>query len=108
MNSPKNSVIVKALAGTTASLEVTWDACPPDVSALGFHEEDGCYVRPIRDDEDRRELAHALIELGALFSVGPGWAPSDLLEYYRMQGKGIGPFKSISWSSPDSFVVETR
>jgi hypothetical protein len=108
MQLPDNAVIVHDLAGASARLEMTQGGPSGELAALGFQMEDGRHVRPIRHEQDRRTLAHALVGLGALFSVGPGWTPSDLLEYYRTQGEEIGTFKSISWTGPNAFLIETR
>lgn len=108
MKFPENAVIVLDIAGSKARLAVTLERVRADLEALGFHQDKGQFVRPVADDGDRRQLAHALVRLGAIFSVGPGWAPSELLEYYEKQGEKFGPYKLIAWTGPDSFDIRAH
>ena len=105
MKFPEDAVIVLDIAGSKARLAVTSEDVEADLGALGFRQDKDQFVRPVADDGDRRQLAHALVRLGAIFSVGPGWAPSELLEYYEKLGVKFGPYKLISWSGPDSFDI---
>jgi hypothetical protein len=108
MKFPENAIIVLDIAGNKARLAVTSDGAPADLNSLGFLQEKEQFVRPIADDGDRRQLVHALVRLGALFSVGPGWAPSELLEYYEKQGERFEPYSLISWSGPDLFSIRSH
>lgn len=108
MKFPENAIVVLDIAGSKARLAVTSDNLRADLEALGFIQDKDQFVRSIADDGDRRQLVHALVQLGAIFSVGPGWAPSELLEYYEKQGEKFDPYRLISWTGPDSFAIRSR
>lgn len=105
MKYPNDEVIVVDVAGNRARLVVTDDHRVEALQVLGFERQEDQFVRVIEDDDDRRALIHALIKLDAVFSVGPGWSPSELLQYYVKQGEKFGAYRMISWSGQDSYSI---
>jgi hypothetical protein len=108
MTYPKQSIVVLDIAGKHA--RVHCDAANTELRLLGdgFSKEGTLYVRPIRDDEDRKRLVLFLAGLGALFSGGKDWAPAELLAYYKEQGMQIGCYSVITWRSPNEFLIEMK
>lgn len=49
-----------------------------------------------------------LVEIGALFSYGHGWAPSQVMEYLKEKGKIDMPYKEISWRGLGDYVITER
>jgi hypothetical protein len=41
-----------------------------------------------------------LFDIGALFSYGHGWAPSQVMGYFKEKSKLDMPYKKIAWCGP--------
>ena len=76
LSDPENEIIVLDIAGGRALLRCGRRIAETQLSKMGFMREDGHLVRIINDPSDRANLVSALVEMGALFSAGPGWEPS--------------------------------
>ncbi|EGD03343.1 hypothetical protein B1M_16975 [Burkholderia sp. TJI49] len=73
---------------------------------LGFTPQADRWERAVADDDDRRALVAALIELGALFSAVRDWSPQALVEHYRELGVVRRAYRSIAWRGPGQYVIE--
>ena len=49
-----------------------------------------------------------LIEIGALFSYGHGWASSQVMGYLKEKGDIDVPYKEIAWGGPGDYVITER
>ena len=59
------------------------------------------------DDRDQQlKLFDTLRKNRIGFSVGPGWSPAELFEFYRDQGLLAGEYIRVSWRSPKDMRVE--
>lgn len=50
-------------------------------------------------------LIEKLAGMGALFSYGQGWAPSQVMDYLKEKGKVNFSYKEIMWRSPDNYEI---
>lgn len=79
-----------------------------DMNLLSSLEKLGFEIQRDRDNitgslesqsaEHKAQIFTALIDLGACFSFGPGWSPSEVVLYLRDLGLIKGKFKRVSWS----------
>jgi hypothetical protein len=69
---------------------------------IGFHRWlpglpfEAKYKRALGHDHMALVATH-LRDLGVAFSAGPGWSPSELLQFLRDEGYFAGPFTQIAW-----------
>ena len=85
--------------------------CGHDISILSMRSylEAGCsYCVNFKDGNDKITVLKKLIEMGALFSYGQGWAPSQVMDYLKERGEINMPYKEIVWNGPGDFVVRER
>ena len=105
MRVPENEILVLDIAGNCARLNCLKKGAEPILTRLGFTKNDAQMVRAILDVAEREELVRVLIEMGALFSGGPGWSPSELVARYREQGIIKTGYKSINWKTPEQYII---
>lgn len=99
------SVIVEDIAGNMAVVVAQDLAAENELLALGFSKSDGVFEKPVGAIDDRVTLVRQLIQLGAAFSAGRDWSPSECVEYLKDQGLVTQSFKTISWKGPGQFEV---
>lgn len=105
---PHDDIVVRDIAGAIALVTCTNSSKTKALIKMGF-VVGGCgFERAISDMDDRRAIVRQLILLDALFSDGRDWCPAALLEYFVEQNWVSLPYKTISWKSPESWVVTTR
>lgn len=73
--------------------------------ALGFSKKGNAYSINFDNEKEQLSLVEKLAGAGALFSYGHGWAPSELMEYLKDQGKIKFPYKIILWRSPGHYEI---
>jgi len=106
MRAPINETLVMDIAGRVA-LVVTKVAAVADVlTRLGFVRHSDRWERAVIDDDDRRALVTALVDLDVLFCAGHDWSPQALVEYYRETGVIRNEYRSIAWHGPDLYAIE--
>jgi hypothetical protein len=108
MKIPKNEIVVLDIAGAHARVICGNPAVETKLFALGFNFEQDQLVRAISDAEDRKNLVNSLIRLGAIFAGGRDWSPADLVDYYREQGTISTSYRTITWTSPEKYVIVDR
>lgn len=81
----------------------------PDLKEIGFFKKGGSYAIHFEDEKEQFFLIEKLVEMGALFSYGQGWAPSQVMGYLKEQGKIELPYKEIMWRSRNKYeIIEHR
>ena len=105
MSSLENEIIVLDIAGEKAILCCRKKSVESQLTALGFINDNARLMRAVVDTADREILVRSLIELDALFAAGPGWSPAELVALYRGQGVVTGTYKTISWKSPEQYLI---
>lgn len=108
MTLPIDAIVVTDIASDTARVQVSNAAHKEALLRNGFIEQDDGLTAPLDSTDARIRVLAKLIQLGALFSAGPGWSPAELAQYYREQGFIDGPFKVIAWTSPGHCQVTDR
>lgn len=83
-----------------------------ELTAAGFARQAGAqpgatdfFVRPVRDDAEKADVFNFLRDKGFAWSRGREWCPAEIFERLRDQQLIAGPFKAISWRSPDDWVI---
>lgn len=51
------------------------------------------------------QMISTLRDLGFAFSVGKGWGPAEIVEFYREQNLLVGDYKKISWRNSDEWTI---
>lgn len=105
MQIPKDEVVVLDVAGSTARVACDKPRAEQALEALGFSPERDQFVREIVDDADRQGLVLGLIRMDALFAAGRDWSPSELLDFYREQGVISQRYRTVAWTSPESYSI---
>lgn len=106
MRAPVNETLVMDIAGHVAVVVTDVAAVAEVLVQLGFVGCPDRWERAIGDDDDRRSLVAALVDLDALFSAGRDWSPQALVEYYREIGVVRRGYRSIAWRAPEQYVIE--
>ncbi|MFM2448597.1 MAG: hypothetical protein RIS44_1047 [Pseudomonadota bacterium] len=75
---------------------------------LGFIAQGDQLVCPVADDAHRKSIAQALVNMNAVFSEGRDWSPAELMALYREQGVINTPYRVISWTDPQHYVISQR
>ena len=108
MTFPDEEIVVLDLAGESARIRSTNSAKENQLKNLGFVGDDDDLVLHLDCAEARIELARKFIELDALFSIGQGWSPAELIEHYREHGLVFGSYRTISWKNPELYLISAR
>jgi hypothetical protein len=108
MNIPNDEIVVMDIAGAYARVHTSSSVHKHNLSAKGFVKEGDHLVLHLRDQRDRATAVEMLIRLGALFSVGTGWSPAELVEHYREQGLISGSYRIIAWKHPGEYLISQR
>jgi hypothetical protein len=108
MNIHNDEIVVTDIAGAYARVHATSSVHKRNLVTIGFVEEGDVLVLLLRDERDRAEAIKMLIDLGALFSVGTGWSPAELVEHYREQGLISGSYRAIAWKNPEQYLISQR
>lgn len=106
----KDKVVVTELAGNNILIANDNDNFKSMLFSFGF-EKVGRYFSisiSMRDVDKRAYLIQKLIEIGALFSAGKDWSPSEIVGYYREKGLIEGHYFEISWRNKQDFNITTR
>jgi len=72
---------------------------------LGFLKKGISYHISFDNESEQIFLIKKLAEIGALFSYGHGWAPSQVMDYLKEQGKIDFSYREIMWRSPDNYEI---
>lgn len=75
------------------------------LKSLGFSKKGDCYNVDFEDEKKQFFLIEKLAGMGALFSYGQGWAPSQVMDYLKEKGKVNFSYKEIMWRSPDNYEI---
>jgi len=75
---------------------------------LGFSRNGDFYSIKIENEERQLFLIEKLAGIGALFSYGHGWAPSQVMQYLKAQGKINFSYKEISWRGPGDYIIRDK
>jgi hypothetical protein len=102
---PGMAVVVLDIAGAYAKIKIEGSKNIPALTQLGFVSKNGEYERPISSMEDREALVKNFIALGSLFSGGRDWSPSEVVDYFRAQGRVNTGYRKIEWVSPDKYFI---
>lgn len=105
MNILPDGLVVFEIAGNYASIHCPDKQKMQTLFLAGFGVEGDKMVRPITSDADRLDLVRQLINLGALFSDGTGWAPAEVVAMYKDNGAIKDSFLRISWKNPNSYII---
>lgn len=105
MQIPKDEVVVLDIAGSTARVACDKPRAKQALEALGFLPEINQFVREIVDDADRQALVLELIRMDALFAAGRDWSPSELVDFYREKGIISQGYRTVAWTSPESYSI---
>ena len=105
-----DKIIVVELAGKEIILKNTSNNFKNELIAMGFRNVGSEYflVLPIEDIDNRVLIINKLIDLGGLFSGGNGWAPSEVVDYYKEKGLISAKYNRISWKAPGKFTISTE
>lgn len=76
-----------------------------NLKEIGFSKKGDSYIVNFEDEKEQFFLIEKLAELGALFSYGQGWAPSQVMGYLKEQGKIKVPYKEVMWRSPNNYEI---
>ncbi|BAX59196.1 MULTISPECIES: hypothetical protein [Burkholderia cepacia complex] len=106
MTAPVTETLVMDIAGHVAVVATDVAAVADALVRLGFVRQPDRWERAIVDDNDRRSLVVALVDLDALFSAGRDWSPQALVEYYREIGVVRRGYRSIAWRDAQQYVIE--
>ena len=99
-------IVVFDIACNAARLTCGKPDAVVELVELGFVSNGQEMSRIIADEDERLSIIGCLVKMGALFSDGHGWSPSELLIYLRDQGKLSGEFQRISWKGPNDFRIQ--
>ncbi|MGY3310637.1 hypothetical protein ACVW06_003662 [Pantoea ananatis] len=72
---------------------------------LGFSKKGESYDVNFEGEKEQLFLIEKLAEMGALFSYGQGWAPSQVMDYLKEKGKIKFPYREIMWRSPGNYEI---
>lgn len=105
MNFPSDEIVVLDMAGVRAVVKCENHSLISKLQEIGFiFDGENFIIEPLNDDK-RKKVILDLIELNSLFSVGAGWSPAELLEYYVEKGIISKRYRTISWTNPDCYVI---
>ena len=105
---PVNSIVVIDVAGTSIKIRVLGSGLIKKMQAIGFSLKDEFMVIPVIDEQNKQRIIRLLVDEGALFLFGPGWYPSEVIEYYKEQNIKFGKYKIIYWSNRNTYHIEER
>jgi hypothetical protein len=108
MKGPIDDLVVLDIAGNVASVRCDFPGGESSLISLGFAREGDQFIRKIGSDADRLDLTKRLIKMRALFSIGSGWSPSDIVALYREQGLITESYREIAWSNPEEYRITER
>lgn len=108
MNFPENEVVAVDISGAVARVVCTCPAREHDLRSIGFERIGSYFQYEVKDQTDRERLVKELLMLGAVFSAGRDWSPSEVVGFYRDQGIVVGPYREIAWTGPDQYSVRIR
>lgn len=103
----KDKVIVEELGNENILIVNDGNNFKSKLFSLGF-EKVGRYYSisiPVKDVEKCVDLIRKLMEIGALFSYGKDWSPSEIVRYYRDEGLIDGHYMMISWRNQQEFNI---
>ncbi|MEE3663592.1 hypothetical protein V2I52_16875 [Brenneria sp. g21c3] len=101
-------MLVTILDPNRIVVEVDEDKDNIELLNLGFSRNGGSYSIFIENEERQLFLIEKLAGIGAFFSYGQGWAPSQVMEYLKEQGKINFTYKEISWRGPDDYIIRDK
>lgn len=102
---PQNEIIIVEMSENIKIL-VTSIEKKEQASQMGFVEISHAYMSYSTNRlSDKISKIKKLISLGALFSYGTGWSPSELMSYYIQQGYNFDKFKVIAWSNTSTYHI---
>ncbi len=106
MKAPLDEMLVTDIAGHVAVVVTDVATAADALVRLGFARQGERWKRAIADDDARRALVAALIDLDALFTAGRDWSPQALVAYYREIGIVRRGYRSVAWRGPAQYVIE--
>jgi len=105
MKLPRSEIVVMDLAGNCARIYCDDAKSIERLAALGFHWEEGLFVKNIAEESERQYIANELVKSRAVFSAGRDWSPAELIAYYREQGIVREKYRVIAWTKKDVFEI---
>lgn len=102
-----NKIIIVELAGRNITLSNPNDNFKENLESIGFKKTGEYYSLTLATCliDQRVALIKKLIKLGAIFSYGKDWSPSELVDYYRSTGLIDYKYYKISWKGKDDFYI---
>ncbi|AWQ18346.1 hypothetical protein C1N63_05610 [Pantoea ananatis] len=104
-----NAIIVIILDNEKVVFESV--GCGQNISCFstrGFLKKGSSYRIDFECENEKIIVIKKLIEMGALFSYGHGWAPSHVMGYLKEKGDIDVPYKEIAWGGPRDYVITER
>ncbi|WP_231899457.1 hypothetical protein [Hafnia sp. CBA7124] len=102
---PENHMIVVDMAGNDIKIKAS-SCYLEQLTKMGFSPTSETLMsKTVETLAEKIDLINLLIANNALFLYGIGWYPSELIEYYKANGYNIEKYKSISWSSPQDYII---
>lgn len=100
-----DEIVVLDLAGEYIKLRCGEGGRRYYLSSIGFVDEGEFFC--IRLDDDKKiKMIEQLIDIGAVFSEGPGWSPAEVLALYKDEGRVSKSYKVIFWRSPEDYEIK--
>ncbi|MCU5771743.1 hypothetical protein N5923_08785 [Erwiniaceae bacterium BAC15a-03b] len=103
-----NNMLVTILEHKRIVVELRGDIDGIMLLNLGFFKKGIYYLANFDSEKEQLLLVEKLAAIGALFSYGHGWAPSQVMEYLKEQGKINFPYKEISWRAPGDYIIRDK
>ena len=98
-------LIVTILESNRIVVEARGTSDGASLLILGFSKKSDAYFIKLDNEKEQLSLLKKLTEIGAVFSYGHGWAPSQVMGYLKEQGKVNFSYKEIMWRSPDNYEI---
>lgn len=105
---PNDTVIITDIVGDSLKIMVAGQYLVNKMKSMGFSYSGESMVLAVSDEQDKDRIISGLINEGAVFLYGHGWYPSEVMEYYKEQGKNFGKYKIIYWTDADTYCIEER
>lgn len=106
----ENKIIVIELANREIVLKNSNNNFDKILINMGFKQEKEYYKLnlSITNIFEKIDLIQKLIDIGALFSAGRDWSPSELLQYYKEQGLLDRDYYEISWKNENEYNINLK
>ncbi|WP_445493707.1 hypothetical protein [Photorhabdus sp. SF281] len=99
------TILITVIDANRILAKVTHNECIKSLESIGFKKENGYYEIKFNNEEEKIKILKELNDMGAFFSFGYGWYPSEVMAYLKGQGKIDFRYKVISWKNPNEFEI---